>query len=77
MRAGDFVEARRRLEARHKQSGDKLMAAEKEIGFVTSAAHSPAAGQPVALGYVHRDFAQAGTEVGIATDGNIVGAKVK
>jgi folate-binding protein YgfZ len=34
----------------------------REIGFITSAAISPAFG-PIALGYVHRDFTAAGAEV--------------
>jgi folate-binding protein YgfZ len=43
-------------------SGAKISAAEREIGFVTSAAVSPTLG-PIALGYVHRDFTAAGTSV--------------
>ena len=38
----------------------------KEIGRVTSATRSPALGQPIALGYVHRDFVAPGTAVTIA-----------
>ena len=40
-----------------------LMAGEKEVGRVTSAAMSPAVGHPIALGYVHRDFMEPGTKV--------------
>ena len=43
-------------------SGATLRAGEREIGRVTSAAMSPKAG-PIALGYVHRDFAEPGTQV--------------
>ena len=34
---------------------------------MTSAVQSPAAGAPLAMGYVHRDFAAAGTAVSIAS----------
>jgi folate-binding protein YgfZ len=44
--------------------GAKVSSAEREIGFVTSAAESPTLG-PIALGYVHRDFTDAGTSVQI------------
>jgi tRNA-modifying protein YgfZ len=46
----------------HHFSGAKIFAGEREIGFVTSAAVSPTLG-PIALGYVHRDFASPGTAV--------------
>ena len=42
--------------------GAKVLSGEREIGFVTSAATSPTLG-PIALGYVHRDFTAAGTDV--------------
>jgi folate-binding protein YgfZ len=37
----------------------------RDIGRVTSSAHSPALGHPIALGYVHRDFTQPGTVVSV------------
>jgi folate-binding protein YgfZ len=43
--------------------GTAIAAAGKPIGRVTSAAFSPALARPVALGYVHRDFAAPGTPV--------------
>ena len=46
----------------HPFRGAKVSAAEREIGFVTSAAISPTLG-PIALGYVHRDFTAPGTAV--------------
>jgi folate-binding protein YgfZ len=49
--------------------GAGIRAGEREIGSVTSAVRSPAAGAPLALGYVHRDFAAAGTSVSIAIGG--------
>jgi folate-binding protein YgfZ len=36
---------------------------EREIGSVTSSTRSPALKRPIALGYVHRDFVDAGTPV--------------
>jgi folate-binding protein YgfZ len=35
----------------------------REIGRITSAIRSPALARPIALGYVHRDFVEAGTAV--------------
>ena len=46
----------------HPFRGAKVFAADREIGFVTSAATSSMLG-PIALGYVHRDFTAAGTSV--------------
>jgi folate-binding protein YgfZ len=46
----------------HPFRGATVSAAEREIGFVTSAAISPTLG-PIALGYVHRDFTASGTAV--------------
>ena len=43
----------------------RIVSGDRDIGFVTSAAASPALGA-VALGYVHRDFTSAGTQVAIA-----------
>jgi folate-binding protein YgfZ len=45
--------------------GDRITGGGKDIGEITSAAISPSTGQPVALGYVHRDFATAGAAVEI------------
>ncbi len=46
--------------------GAAIRSGDREIGTVTSAAMSPALGRPIALGYVHRDFVEAGTAVAIA-----------
>jgi folate-binding protein YgfZ len=43
--------------------GDKLVVDGKDVGLVTSAAHSPALGRPIALGYVHRDHVSPGSRV--------------
>jgi folate-binding protein YgfZ len=48
----------------HNFRGAKIFAADREVGFVTSAAVSPTLG-PIALGYVHRDFTAAGSSVQI------------
>lgn len=41
----------------------------RHVGAVTSAAQSPALGRPIALGYVHRDFAERNTAVDVIVDG--------
>ena len=46
--------------------GAPITADDREIGRVTSAAMSPALGRAIALGYVHRDFTDPGTEVRVA-----------
>ncbi|MBI3401663.1 MAG: aminomethyl transferase family protein [Acidobacteria bacterium] len=43
--------------------GAVIHAGEREIGNVTSSALSPALKQPIALGYVHRDFVEPGAKV--------------
>ena len=49
----------------------------KQIGRVTSAAFSPAIGKVVGLGYVHRDFAEPGTEITIVWKDAPIKAAVK
>jgi folate-binding protein YgfZ len=44
-------------------SGTTIQSGDREIGRVTSATWSPALKRPIALGYVHRDFVEPGTEV--------------
>jgi folate-binding protein YgfZ len=53
----------------------KIFAADREIGWVTSAASSPRLG-PIALGYVHRDFVTAGVEVSVESPEGRVAAVV-
>jgi folate-binding protein YgfZ len=43
--------------------GAKIFAGDQQVGEITSAAESPKAGAPVAMGYVHRDYAAPGTEL--------------
>lgn len=58
------------------QRGSLVRAGEKEIGRVTSSVFSPARKSPVALGYLHRDFLQAGTQVSIHWNDNVIQAGV-
>jgi len=44
-------------------TGAVIRAADRDIGAVTSATLSPSLQQPIALGYVHRDFVATGTAV--------------
>jgi folate-binding protein YgfZ len=52
--------------------GVAIRAADREIGSITSAVMSPALGRPVALGYVHRDFIEPGTQVSVGDVAAIV-----
>jgi len=58
------------------QTGDRIRSGEREIGRITSATFSPALNHPIALGYVHRDFQEPGTNVTIATAPNEAAAVV-
>jgi len=49
------------------QKGDRLFAADKEVGYLTSAIHSPALGKNIALGYVRRESNQIGAELRLQT----------
>jgi folate-binding protein YgfZ len=46
--------------------GTVIRSGDREIGRVTSATWSPELQRPLALGYVHRDFVEPGTEVAVA-----------
>ena len=48
-------------------AGTAIYAASQVVGSVTSATWSPALGRSIALGYVHRDSAEAGTDVRIGS----------
>lgn len=56
--------------------GAAVWAGDREIGRVTSAAWSPAALAPIALGYVQRDFTEPGTEVSIVSGDSRLAARV-
>jgi folate-binding protein YgfZ len=64
-----------RLDAEGATAGARLFAGDKDIGWITSAAVSPSVG-PIALGYVHRDFLEAGTRVVVGAGERPVGAVV-
>jgi tRNA-modifying protein YgfZ len=49
------------------QKGARIHAGDRDVGFVTSSATSPRLGA-IALGYVHRDFLEAGTRVHVDTE---------
>jgi len=55
--------------------GARLSAGGREIGSITSAARSPRLG-PIALGYVHREFVNTGTQVSVATPDGVGTATV-
>jgi folate-binding protein YgfZ len=46
-------------------AGLTIRSGDREIGQVTSSTWSPAMQKPIALGYVHRDFVEAGTSVAV------------
>jgi folate-binding protein YgfZ len=50
-------------DARVPSRGDKIHVADRVVGEITSATSSPRHGAPLALGYVQRDHATAGTEL--------------
>lgn len=56
--------------------GDKLLQAGQEVGYVTSALHSPAFQRPIALGYVRRERNAVATELILATSAGESKAKV-
>ena len=56
-----------RIEGPVPPRGARLFAADRDVGFVTSAAESPRLGT-IAMGYAHRDFLNPGTAIDVATD---------
>lgn len=56
--------------------GAKVLSGGKEMGWVTSAAFSPALGRPIALGYVRRERNDPGSKVSVQVDGDAVEAEV-
>lgn len=57
--------------------GSKIVAADKEAGWVTSAAFSPRLNSVVGLGYVHREFIGVGADLSIrSSDGLLLGARL-
>jgi folate-binding protein YgfZ len=64
-----------RIDGQVPQRGARLFAADRDVGFVTSAAESPRLGA-IAMGYVHRDFVTPGTAIEVATETGRVPASV-
>jgi glycine cleavage system T protein len=58
------------------ERGGTVRDGEKEIGKVTSSAFSPVRKAPLALGYVHRDYLQAGTPVTVGVRGKNIPAVI-
>lgn len=56
--------------------GDLIRSQGKEVGEVTSSILSPALKRPLALGYLHRDYLQPGTQVIIDHTGTTISAVV-
>jgi len=56
--------------------GERLLHAGKEVGWTTSAAHSPMLKATIALGYVHREANSIGTELVLRTRQGESGARV-
>lgn len=60
------------------QRDDRILAAGREVGRVTSAADSPRFGKRIAFAYVQRDFVEQGTELSVKTgDGGVTAVVVK
>jgi folate-binding protein YgfZ len=51
------------------QPGDVIVSPEREVGWVTSAAFSPALQQPIAMGYIRREVNAPGTELSVQSNG--------
>ena len=49
--------------------GAKLFSGDREVGWISSAAHSPSLGRAIALGFPLRDFSKPGTALTIEIDG--------
>ena len=55
----------------------KIVSLDKNIGRVTSATFSPSINRVIGLGYVHRDFIAAGTQITVVWNGALVHAVVQ
>jgi folate-binding protein YgfZ len=53
-------------------AGERLVAGDRDIGWVTSAVESLALGRPLALGYVHRDYVEPGATLTVNAQAAIV-----
>jgi folate-binding protein YgfZ len=57
-------------------AGTPIRSGDREIGTITSSVLSPAHQRPIAIGYVHRDFVEPGTQVAILNAGQTAPAVV-
>ncbi len=57
--------------------GAKLFSGNREVGWISSATHSPQLGMPIAFGFPLRDFSTPATPLTIEIDGTRIGATVK
>jgi aminomethyltransferase len=57
--------------------GAKLFSGEREVGWISSAAHSPSFGCSIALGFPLRDFTNPGTTLTVDIDGQRYDATVR
>lgn len=57
--------------------GAKLFSGEREVGWISSAAHSPSFGCSIALGFPLRDFTHPGTTLTVDIDGQRYDATVR
>ena len=58
------------------EKNDKIVSGEKQIGWITSRSFSPSLKQVISLGYLHRQYVQAGTAVEIDHQGEKMKAVV-
>jgi folate-binding protein YgfZ len=56
--------------------GDAIRADDKQVGAITSSVTSPRLGRAVALGYIHRDYCEPGTQVTVSSLGGLTTALV-
>ena len=58
------------------QAGDVIVSPEREVGWVTSAAFSPALQQPIAMGYIRREVNAPGTVLSVQSNGAALAGNV-
>jgi folate-binding protein YgfZ len=59
------------------RKGAKLFSGDREVGWISSATHSPYLGRPIAFGFPLRDFSKPATTLTIEMDGQRVSATVQ
>jgi aminomethyltransferase len=58
------------------QAGDVILSPDREVGWITSVAHSPILKQNIAMGYIRREVFTPGTHLEVRTGDAILGAIV-